>query len=252
MTREDFGLEAHDPEASHANTVIKIMEMDKEERPRERAINHGISSLTTSELLAIILRTGQPGLPITDLCRQLMNDNDNSLLRLEQRTRGELMLTKGIGAAKALQIEAMMEVMRRYLRESIDRSTRQLPTLTASASIYERMRYRIANLDHEEVWIILLNRRNQILKEFRVTSGSAVASVFDIKMIIKRALLENAEGIVMCHNHPSGNLRPSPQDDHITRRLADACRTMDLRMLDHVIVTTLGYYSYNDDGRLTQ
>lgn len=250
MTREDFGLEAHDAAPNQESTVPTIKEMAKEERPRERAIAHGIQSLTTAELLALILRTGQPGLPVTDLCRQLMNDNCNSLLRLEQRTRNELMLTKGIGAAKALQVEAMMEVMRRYLRESIDAATRRIEPIKTSATIHERMRYRISNLDHEEVWIILLNRANAVIKEFRLTSGGTTSSIFDTKMIIKRALLENAEGIVMCHNHPSGNLRPSLQDDNITRKLSEACKIMDLRMLDHVIVATTGYYSYADEGRL--
>lgn len=250
MKREDFGLEAHEPEADNDFTVLTIKEMSQEERPRERAINHGIGSLTTSELLAIILRTGQPGMPITDLCRQLMNDNGNSLLRLARRSRYELMLTKGIGSAKALQVEAMMEIMRRYHLELTDNATRQLDQIKASKSIYERMRYRIANLDHEEVWIILLNRRNEVITEFRLTSGSATASVFDTKMILKRALLENAQGLAMSHNHPSGNLRPSPQDDNITRKLYSACNAMDIHMIDHVIISTDGYYSYADEGRL--
>ncbi|MDE5870322.1 MAG: hypothetical protein K2H22_00025, partial [Muribaculaceae bacterium] len=188
--------------------------------------------------------------PITDLCRQLMNANDNSLLRLARRSRKELTLTKGIGDAKALQVEAMMEITRRYHLELVDNTTRSLDPLKTSDTIFQRMRYRIANLDHEEVWILLLNRRNQVIKEFRLTTGSSIASVFDIKMILKRALLENAEGLVMCHNHPSGNLRPSTQDDNITRKLSEACRTMDLRMLDHVIITVNGYYSYSDEGRL--
>lgn len=251
MKREDFGLEAHEPEPLPGeNAVRTIKQMEQDERPRERAINHGIGSLTTAELLALILRTGQPGLPITDLCRQLMSDNDNSLLRLERRSRSELTLTKGIGDAKALQIEAMMEVMRRYQQETIDKATRRLDQLQTAKSIHERMRYRIANLDHEEVWVLLLNRRNEVIKEFRLTSGSSVASVFDTKMILKRALLEDAQGVVMCHNHPSGTLRPSPQDDSITRKLAEGCRTMDLRLLDHVIITVGGYYSYCEEGRL--
>ncbi|MDE6631900.1 MAG: hypothetical protein K2K23_02770, partial [Muribaculaceae bacterium] len=216
MKREDFGLDVNEPETSPYSQVLTIKEMAKDERPRERAISYGIETLTTAELLAIILRTGQPGLPVTDLCRQLMNDNNNSLLRLEQRSRNELMLTKGIGSAKALQLEAMMEVMRRYRQESLDKKNSQFYIIKDSETIYERMRYRIANLDHEEVWIMLLNRRNQVIKEFCSTSGSSIASVFDTKMILKRALLENAEGIVMCHNHPSGNLRPSLQDDNIT------------------------------------
>ncbi len=249
MTREDFGLEAHEPEfLPNEFTVRTIKEMAKDERPRERAINHGIGALTTAELLAIILRTGQPGLPITDLCRQLMDDNGNSLLRLERRSRSELMLTKGIGAAKALQVEAMMEVMRRYRQEL---SKDKFGTIIHSFNdINERMRPLIANLDHEEVWIMLLNRRNEVIKEFRLTSGSSIASVFDTKMIIKRALLEDAQGIVMCHNHPSGNTIPSPQDDNITRKLSEACKTMDLRFLDHVIVTVNGCYSYAEKGRL--
>ncbi|MDE7346843.1 MAG: DNA repair protein RadC [Muribaculaceae bacterium] len=250
MRREDFGLEAHEPEQTISIPVLTVKEMSKEERPRERAIKHGIESLTTAELLAIILRTGQQGFPVTDLCRQLMNDNDNSLLRLARRTRGELTLTKGIGDAKALQVEAMMEITRRYHLELIDSTTRILDPIKTSDSIFQRMRYRISNLDHEEVWILLLNRRNQVIKEFRLTSGSSTASVFDTKMILKRALLENAEGLAMCHNHPSGNLRPSPQDDNITRKLFAACTSLDLRMLDHVIITVNGFYSYSDEGRL--
>lgn len=250
MTREDFGLEAHEPEADSGVYVPTVKEMSQDERPRERAIRHGIESLTTAELLAIILRTGQPGLPITVLCRQLMADNANSLLRLARRSRQELMLTKGIGSAKALQIEAMMEIMKRYDRELNEDKQCNTNTLKSAESIYQRMRYRIANLDHEEVWILLLNRRNQVLLEFRLTSGSSVASIFDIKMILKRALLEGAEGLVMCHNHPSGNLRPSPQDDIITHKLHAACQTMDIRMLDHVIISVDGFHSYAEAGRL--
>ena len=250
MTREDFGLEVREPDDNIESRKPTIKEMAREERPRERAINHGIQSLTTAELLALILRTGQPGLPITDLCRQLMDDNANSLLRLERRSRSELMLTKGIGNAKALQIEAMMEVMRRYQMEANAEQSRKVAAIRSAKDIHERMGFRIANLDHEEVWIMLLNRRNEVLRDFRLTSGSQVASVFDTKMIMKRALLEDAQGVVMCHNHPSGNLRPSPQDDDITRRLAAACKAMDLRMLDHVIVTVSGYYSYSDEGKI--
>lgn len=251
MTREDFGLEAHEPESIEtARQTLTIKEMAKEERPRERAMIYGMESLTTAELLAIILRTGQQGLPITDLCRQLMNDNGNSLLRLERRSRRELMLTRGVGEAKALQVEAMMEVMRRYQRELTERESSRVPRIMNSSDIHKRMRYRIANLDHEEIWVILLNQRHDIIKEFRVTSGSAVASVFDTKMVIKRALLEDAVALALCHNHPSGNLLSSPQDDQITRKLHEACRSMDIRMIDHVIVTVNGYYSYADQGKL--
>lgn len=251
MTREDFGLEAHEPESTAVTgKVLTIKGMNEDERPQERALAHGIQSLTTAELLALILRVGQPGMPITDLCRQLMNDNDNSLLKLERRSREELMLTKGIGKTRALQVEAIMEIMRRYQREAITHDASKIKRILSSKDIHERMRTRIANLDHEEIWVILLNNRNVVVKEFMATSGSAVASVFDSKMIIKRALLENATALAMCHNHPSGNLLSSPQDDQITRKLHEACRSMDIRMIDHVIVTTAGYYSYADQGKL--
>lgn len=251
MKREDFGLHAHELESGRLSVIQpKIKDLDLEQRPRERAMKFGIGSLTTAELLAIILRTGQPGLPVTELCRQLMSDNGNSLLRLERRSRKELMLTKGIGQAKALEIEAMMEIMRRYLREATDKASERTSIIASSADIYERMRYRIANLDHEEIWVLLLDNKKEVITEFMVTSGSAVASVFDQKMIIKRALLENASALAMCHNHPSGNLRTSTPDDQITAKLKKACESMDLRMIDHLIVTVAGYYSYADSGRL--
>ncbi len=138
--------------------------------------------------------------------------------------------------------------MRHYQAEILsDKTCLQIRTADASE---KRMRHHIANLDHEEVWIMLLNRRNEVIKEFRLTSGSSIASVFDTKMIMKRALLEDAQGIVICHNHPSGNLQPSPQDDNITRKLAEACKAMDLRLFDHVIITINGSYSYCVKGRL--
>lgn len=252
MTREDFGLETHESEATEYGDAprLTIKQMESDERPRERAMKYGIGTLTTPELLAIVLRTGQPGLPITELCRQLMRDNGNSLLRLERRTHKELMLTDGIGDAKALQIEAMMELMRRHTAEATGIGNSKVYKISTSDHIHRRMRTRIANLDHEEVWAMLLNKRNEVITEFRVTSGGLTASLFDVRIILKRALLEGATSIVMCHNHPSGNLQPSIQDDHITHLLYNACRTLDLRLLDHLIISVGGYYSYSDEGRL--
>lgn len=248
MEREDFGLETHEPKAPDGGRVQTVRQMAEDERPRERAMLYGIGSLTTAELLAVILRTGLPGMPITEMCRQLMRDSENSLLRLERKTRKELMLTKGIGSAKALQIEAMMELMRRHTKELNEENGK--PVFQSSRDIHEGIRYDIANLGHEEIWVIFINRRNQEITRSRITSGSQTASVFDSHKILKRALLEEADGIVMCHNHPSGNLLPSAQDDSITHLLFEACRAVQIRLLDHVIVTTRGYYSYRDEGRL--
>lgn len=222
-----------------------VKDFDADDQPREKAEKHGCHVLSTADLLALILRTGLPGKPVTELTRDLMRDNSNLLHNLERRTRREIMAIKGIGLTKAIQIEAVMELIRRYCEEKVERSP-----IRCSKDIDHLMRHKIANLDHEEIWCVLLNRQNLVLKSLRVSSGSATASVFDVKAILKAALLENAEGLVLCHNHPSGNLRPSPQDDSITKACRDACSTMSLRLLDHLILSTQGYYSYSDEGKL--
>lgn len=223
-----------------------VKEMDPDQQPREKAEKYGCGILSVPELWALILRVGTPGMPITELCRNLMHDNGNSLHKLERRTRAELRKIKGIGTTKSIQVEAVIELIKRYCTEEIPVNE----PIRSSADIFERMRNSIGNLDHEEVWILLLNRRNQIIKDYRLTSGSSTASIFDLKKALKFAITENAEGIVMVHNHPSGGTVPSPQDDKITRDLKNGCDFLGLRMLDHVIVTNNAYYSYNDNAKL--
>lgn len=225
--------------------VVKtVKELDPDQQPREKAEKYGCGVLSVHELWALILRTGHTGLPITDLCRNLMRDNDNSLHRLERRTRQELRGVKGIGPTKSVQVEAVMELIKRYCQEDIPLDE----PITSSNHIFERMKLKIGNLDHEEVWVLLLNRRNQVIKEMCMTVGTSIASLFDVKKIIKMALLENAEGVVLCHNHPSGGIQPSPQDKQITLDLKKGCDIMKLRMLDHVIVTATRFYSFHDNG----
>lgn len=224
----------------------RVKDMDADDTPRERAERLGIGALSVPELWAIILRTGTRGMPITQLCRDLMRANDERLTRLERRTRRELLAIRGIGALKATQIEAVMELIRRYNAEAPSAD----PIIRSSADLYAVIRPRIAHLPHEEVWVILLSQRNQVLKLTQASKGGWASSLFDVKVIIKEALLENAAAIMLCHNHPSGTLQPSLQDDNITRRLKEACAAMDLRLLDHLIVTTHGYYSYADQGRM--
>ena len=217
-----------------------------DEAPRERAERHGVGVLSNAELWAIILRTGLTGLPITALTAEMMTANDNSLMRLEQRTREERLEMQGIGMVKAIQIEAVYEIAKRYFSEG--------PVVTAqiarSQDIYNYMRTQIANLPHEEIWVIFLKRNNQVISRMKITSGSAVASIFDLKKVMRHALLEKAEGLILCHNHPSGNLKPSPQDDMLTQKIKEAARLIDTRVHDHIIVTDGSYYSYNDEGRL--
>ncbi len=225
---------------------LTVKDMNPEDQPREKAEKHGCSVLSTPDLLALILRTGTPGSPITKLCREIMDFCGGSLHELERRDRRELLKIKGIGKTKAIQIEAVMEIVRRYSNELLTPRT----PIRSSTDIDRIMRQRIGNLPHEEIWVILLNRANQVISTRRSTSGSAVASIFDIKNIVKNAVLENAQAIILCHNHPSGNLRPSRSDDEITTTCKRACELLDIKMLDHVILSSRGYYSYADECRL--
>ncbi|MDE7437973.1 MAG: DNA repair protein RadC [Muribaculaceae bacterium] len=225
---------------------LTVKDFDPEDRPREKALKYGCGVLSTPDLWAIILRTGTVGKPITEICRDVMRECNGKLRELERLSHEQVLKVKGLGQAKALQIEAVMELVRRYTREGIGQRFK----ITASKDIYTLMREEIGNLPHEEIWAIYLNQRNEVVHYMKITQGSAVASIFDIKKILKEALLRDAQGLAMCHNHPSGNLNPSIQDDQITQKMREGAKAMDLRFLDHVIVTSGGYYSYNDQGRL--
>lgn len=225
---------------------LTVKQLDADQQPREKARMHGIGTLSLSELWAVVLRTGLPGKPITQLCRELMKNNGDNLHTLERRTHKELTALPGIGATKAIQIEAVMEIVRRYCGEK----AAQTPQIRTSLDAADIMRPRIGNLDHEEIWAIMLSRSNKVTRLYRASSGGRAATVFDVKVILKEALLENATSLMLCHNHPSGNLTPSGPDDSITRKCAEACRAVDILFLDHLILTAESYYSYADQGRL--
>lgn len=222
--------------------ALTVKEMSPDEQPRERALRYGVASLSNSDLFALILRTGLPGCPVTVLCRDLMKMHSNLFLNLERAPREQLMLIDGIGEAKALQIEAVMEIVRRYNRETVGERIQ----IRCSKDIYDLMRHEIGNLPHEEIWAIYLNRANRVIARCRISSGSSTASVFDTKKVVRTALLAHAEGVIICHNHPSGNCRPSGPDDAITRKLKAACESLELTFLDHLILTSDSFFSYSD------
>lgn len=224
-----------------------IRDINPEERPREKAARHGFGVLSNAELLALILRTGTLSAPITQICSELLDSCGGSFLRLMRKQEQELRLTNGIGPVKAQQILAIMELVKRFSEETLSSRPN---VIHQSSDIYEHLRYEIGNKTQEEIWLLTLAQNNSIIGRHALTRGSAVASVFDVKLALKRALLDEARSIVLAHNHPSGNLRPSPQDDAITRTMKTAAATLDIRMIDHIIVTSSGYYSYADQGRL--
>lgn len=241
--------EANEEYFDKENEIVKfrrIKDMDKEDTPREKAEKYGCGVLSIADLWALILRTGTVGMPITELCRELMRQNDNNLMTLERRSRKELLQIKGLGKLKAIQIEAVMELIRRYSQQHVADN----PIVKSSVDIFNIMREGIGNKPCEEVWVMILNRRNQVVKRFQASKGGFNASIFDVRVIIKEALLENASSIILCHNHPSGQLKPSVQDDSITMQCRKACEAVGLQMLDHVILTVDSYYSYADESRL--
>lgn len=224
-----------------------MKDFDPDEQPREKAARFGCHVLSVPELLALILRTGTQGIPIVQMTKYLIDDNGGSLHTLMRRSQKEIMMTPGMGPTKAMQVMAIMELAKRYYLEEEEINPK---TIKSSSDIHNLMRFDIGNSPQEQIWIITLNRRNSVISRHHLTTGSAVASVFDVKRAMKLAILDEAEGIILCHNHPSGNRLPSVQDDNITRSMKKAAESMDMRMLDHVIVTAGGYYSYSDEGRL--
>lgn len=223
-----------------------IKELHQDERPREKAMRLGYGVLTLPELWALILGSGTRGKNVIELCSDLMQRNGYSLATLGRRSFKQMLEIKGLGPKKAMQVMAAMEIARRVAMEL----PAEEPTIRSSADVSRLMSPRIGNLPYEEVWAIFLSRSNKVKKLFRATQGGSTSSVFDVKMILKDALLEQAEGLILCHNHPSGNLTPSAQDDAITRVCKAACETIDIRFMDHIIIATTGYYSYMDNSRL--
>lgn len=225
---------------------MMLRDMASEEKPRERALKYGIGSLSTIELFALLLRVGVKNYSVMQMCRDLLADNGNSLLCLERRTLPELIQTKGFGEAKALQVAAVMEIVRRYSHERLGKKI----IVNSPDILYDLMRPDIGNLPHEEIWVIMLKRNNEVISRKCVSKGGSTASIFDLKRILREALLVGAEGLALAHNHPSGNLLPSPQDDKITRSFRDGCRAMDFSCVDHIIVTSGGFYSYRNQSNL--
>lgn len=240
--QDQDGNKAAEPRA----LLPRVADMCEDDRPREKARKYGCSVLSVPDLWALILRTGSVGNPITQLCRDFMKASDGKLTGLERRTRAELLAVKGLGMTKVIQIEAVMELIRRYNAET----PAELPKINTSTDIFNLIKPHLAHLDHEEIWVVIMDRRHRVLKLLQVSKGGWTASLFDIKIIIKEALLENASAIALCHNHPSGNMHPSPQDDAITHKCLEACRLMEISMLDHLIICPHTFYSYADTGRL--
>lgn len=217
-----------------------------EDKPREKMIQRGQAALTDTELLAVLVNSGLPGDDVIMITKRILASVGNDLVALSRLSIKELMRFRGIGEAKAVSIAAALELGRRRRESELGKT----PIISGSRQAYEYMAPSLADLPHEEFWILLLNRANKVLRKFPVSTGGLTGTVADQRVIFKKALDATACGIILAHNHPSGSSKPSQSDIQITRRMAEAGRIIDIPILDHIIITETGYYSFADDGML--
>ena len=234
--------------AAAASTIGKrsahtIKKWAKEEMPRERFVSKGAESLSNAELLAIILRCGTREKNAIELAREILERSQDSLQQLRRFSLEEFSSIKGVGIGKALSIMAAFELSRRAETEVYE-GLQILSSSDAARVIAPLLR----DLQHEECWVIYLNRANRVIAKERHSSGGVAATVMDAKLIVRRALAKLASGLIIIHNHPSGNRLPGSEDKQMTRRLSKAAEVCDLVLVDHLIVAGNTYYSFRDEG----
>lgn len=225
-----------------------IKDLAVEDRPREKAERIGFNKLTTAELLAILVGSGSRGESVVDLCQRILNANGNKLYNLGRRNIKDLTSSfHGIGKAKAETILAALEIARRYRDED---DYEELPQVTDSRKVYDYIKYDLRDLPNEEFWIITLNRAKRITGRFQISTGGTSGTTVDVKMVLKTALQQLADCFIAIHNHPSGNLYPSPQDISLTNSLRKGGQAIGIPLIDHIIIAQSGYYSFLDNGKI--
>jgi DNA repair protein RadC len=223
---------------------IGIKSWAEADRPREKLSAQGRRALTDAELIAILIGSGSRNETAVELSKRILHHYDNDLNKLGKASINELSNFKGIGEAKAISIIAALEIGRR--RNETESKTPEFVGLSKDA--YDIMRRHLVDLQHEEFWIILTGRSAKVLGKELVSKGGLSNTLIDLKVIFGAALQYKANGIVLVHNHPSGNLKPSHEDMALTKRIADAGRILDIMVTDHLIITDNGYYSFADNG----
>lgn len=225
------------------NEFLNIKQWAPEDRPREKLMLKGKKSLSDTELIAILLGTGTASMSALDVAKSLLQAVDNDLHALGQLTVKELTRIKGIGEAKAITIVSALELGRR--RKYTSHGHR--PRIRASKDAYKLVQH-LTDIQHEELWILLLNRSNQVIHKQQISQGGVAGTVVDPKIIFKTALTELASGIILAHNHPSGSCKPSPQDIEATKKVKESGKLLEIQLHDHIIVAGKSYYSFADEG----
>ena len=218
----------------------------EEDRPREKLMQNGPGVLSDSELLAILIGSGSTKESAVSLMQRILADCGNNLNTLGKMSLHELMRYNGIGEAKAVTILAACELGKR--RHATPAAVR--PDLGSASAAYDYMLPKMQDLDVEEAWVLLMNQRFHLVKAVRLSHGGLSETAVDVRIVMREAILAGATVLTLCHNHPSGNCRPSGDDDRLTQKIRKACETMRIYMADHIIVTDGCYYSYAEEGRL--
>lgn len=222
---------------------LTIKDWALEDRPREKMMAKGIGALSDAELIAILIGSGTQNETAVSISQRILKAANNNLNELGKFSLPDFTLIKGIGEAKGITIMAALELGRR--RKRADALNRK--QITSSADVIEIFQPKLGDLPHEEFWVLLLNRANRILDQVRVSQGGITGTVVDVRIIMRSAVLASASGIILCHNHPSGNCKPSDEDAKITQKVKQAAQTFDISLLDHVIVTDQKCTSFADD-----
>jgi len=225
---------------------LSIKTWKVEDRPREKLLERGINSLSDAELIAILIGSGNTDETAVEVSRRILDSVNHNLHELGKLGVDELKIFKGIGEAKAISIIAAMELGRRK-NQSVALKHEKI---TCSSDAANYLRPQIGDLGYEEFWVLFLNRQNKILYKQKLSSGGITGTVIDVRLIMRSALSKQATSLIVGHNHPSGNLDPSDADRKVTKQIKEAGVTMEITLLDHLIITQTGYFSFADEGIL--
>jgi DNA repair protein RadC len=224
--------------------ILHIKAWSPEDRPREKLILKGKSVLSEAELISLLLGAGTKSTSSVELGKRVLVHANNNLHELARMSIKDLIKINGIGEIKAMAIVAALELGRRRK----DRDPEERPTVSKSVDAYEMLKPDLTDINHEEFWIILLNRANRFIRKYQVSQGGVAGTVADPKIIFKVALEELASGIILAHNHPSGNLAASQADIDLTRKLVAGAKLLEIQVLDHIILAGQKYFSFADEG----
>ena len=225
---------------------LGIKSWAEEDRPREKLMEKGRHVLTEAELIAILIGSGSRDETAVELSKRILASVGNNLNDLGKLGVSELVKFKGIGEAKAISVMAAMELGRRRKETEVVKRDK----ISVSKDVYDIMKPILIDLPHEEFWLLILNRANLVTKKELISRGGVSGTVVDTKIIFKAAVENYACSIIICHNHPSGNFKPSEADIRITKNIKDAGKLMEIPLLDHLIITENGFYSFGDEGMM--